>query len=248
METLTHWFTAETTCGGPCTFQVLNKHNIPLCFSWFYRPLPSFSFHLSLFSLWFTLSLASFWKCHLFWSRSQSPTVTPTPKVGQAADAGGRHLAFSRTVTQLGSGENKVWEGKDGQSTQAAQPTCHHTLPQAPEASCLHGGVAVWYQWYLGPGRLSDPGLPGLANVLLTQAPARPILMKFLGPRTPTWPLQETWTLVRSGGQSICMAILDPSLSFGPLKLPSASSPWKPLPRLLPSSGALAPGPHKADQ
>ena len=129
METNSQWFTAETTCKGPCTFQVLNKYNILLYFSWFYRPLPSFSFHLSLLSLWFTLSLASFCKRHLFWSRSQSPTVIPTPKVGQAADAGGGHLAFSRTVTQLGSG--KWGEGLSGKRW-TKHPDSPTNLPPHP--------------------------------------------------------------------------------------------------------------------
>lgn len=56
-------------------------------------------------------------------------------------------------------------------------------------------------QRYLGPRCLPEPGLPGLANVLLTEASARPTLMKLLGPRTLTGPLQEMWTLVRSGRQ-----------------------------------------------
>ena len=39
-----------------------------------------------------------------------------------------------------------------------------------------------------------------------------------------------------------------PSLSFYSLKAPSASCPGRPLPSLLPTSGAQASGPHKADQ
>lgn len=118
--------------------------------------------------------------------------------------------------------------------------------PAAFRGCCCMGGR----QRYLGPGCLPDPGLPYPANVLLTQASAKPILMKHLGPKTPTWPLQEKWILVRSGVHGICVALLEtpPPGSFYTLKPPPASPPWRHLSRLLPTSGAQAPGPHKANR
>lgn len=41
---------------------------------------------------------------------------------------------------------------------------------------------------------------------------------------------------------------LDSSLSLHLLTIPSGSSPWRPLPSILPTSGAQTSGPHKADQ
>lgn len=74
--------------------------------------------------------------------------------------------------------------------------------------------------------------------------------MKLLGPRTLTRPLQEMWTLVRSGRQGAAGSAWPSgsSLSLYLLPSPSGSSPWRPLPSVLPTSAAQTPGPHKADQ
>lgn len=247
VETHNDQLGADITCTGTL-HGVLNKYPLPFYFSWFCRPLLSSSFHLSLLSvsdspspLLNSVNVASSDLSHNL-PQSHLPPKLAKRLMREAGTLRSREWALSWKIRRRSEG------GTVGTVPRNPNNLPPH-YPPSSGASCRNGALLVRWKamipgaegssWAGPPGPCKCPPHSGRGQTHPDEAfgtqnsyvvPARDV---DIGEKWKTWGLPGP---------------LNSSLSLYLLTIPSGSSAWRPLPSILPTSGAQTPGPHKADQ